>query len=96
MSTPGERVVAIRLRKVDVNEVNNKATLFPRANKTVWTMVGDQRAETAVEQLVETVLQEEDDACGGETEMLSIGEGNEKVMYVALGETLTRTEDRFD
>lgn len=47
-------------------------------------MVGDNRAETLVEQLVEAVLKKEDDDCGGTTEILSTGEGGEKLIYVAL------------
>lgn len=47
-------------------------------------MVGDQRAEASVEQIVEAVLEQEDDDCGGTTEVLSTGNGVEKFVYVAL------------
>ena len=50
----------------------------------VWNMPGDQRAESSVDQVVEVVLQEEDDSCGGLTELVKVGEGDEQIMYVAL------------
>ena len=84
MSTEGERVVAVRIREIFVKEAN-KATLDPNVkNRAIWKMVGDQRGETAGEQLVEAVLHDEDDDCGGMTEELSVGEGEEKIMYVKL------------
>lgn len=82
LSTGGERVVAIRIRKVLVKEANG-ATLDQK-NRRIWKMVGDNRAEASVEQLVEAILQEEDDDCGGTTEVLNTGDGDKKLVYVAL------------
>lgn len=88
LATKGELVVAIRVRKVvvqDANPATFKASLDQEnKNKCMWKMVGDNRAETLIEQLVEAVLEEEDDDCGGTTEILSTGEGGEKLIYVAL------------
>ncbi|KAI4210807.1 MAG: hypothetical protein LQ351_006389 [Letrouitia transgressa] len=83
ISTEGERVIAIRIRRVNVNEAG-KATVLDQRKKSIWKIVGDQRAETSVEQLVEAVLQEEDDDCGGTTEVLNAGNGDETFVYVAL------------
>lgn len=82
LSTEGERVVAVRIRRVLVKQAN-RATLDQK-NRSIWKMVGDNRAETSVEQLVEAILQEEDDDCGGTTEVLNTVDGNKKLVYVAL------------
>lgn len=82
LSTEGERVVAIRIRRVLVKEAN-EATLDQK-NRSIWKMVGDNRAAASVEQLVEAILQEEDDDCGGTTEVLNTGDGDNKSVYVAL------------
>lgn len=82
LSTEGERVVAVRIRRVLVKEANG-ATLDQK-NRSIWNMVGDNRAAVSVEQLVEAILQEEDDDCGGTTEVLNTGDGDKKLVYVAL------------
>ncbi|MCJ1343913.1 hypothetical protein MMC31_002111 [Peltigera leucophlebia] len=82
LSTEGERVVAVRIRRVLVKEANG-ATLDQK-NRSIWKMVGDNRGEALVEQLVEAILQEEDDDCGGTTEVLNTGDGDKKLVYVAL------------
>lgn len=82
LSTEGERVVAIRIRRVLVKEAN-EATLDQK-NRSIWKMVGDNRAAASVEQLVEAILQEDDDDCGGTTEVLNTGDGDNKSVYVAL------------
>ena len=77
----GERVVAVRIRKVNLNEA--KEPTLDQKNRNIWKMVGDNRAETSADQLVEAVLQEEDDDCGGMMEVVNTGEGRTFV-YVAL------------
>lgn len=65
-----------------MNEANEPT--LDQKDRSIWKMGGDQRAETSVEQLVEAVLQEEDDDCGATTVVLDTGDGDEKVVYVAL------------
>lgn len=84
LSTAGERVVAVRIRRIHVNEKKPEDSNLDQKNRSTWKMVGDQRAEASVEQLVEAVLEEKDDDCGGTTEVLSTGDGVEKFVYVAL------------
>ena len=81
LSMEGERVIAVRIRKVDLNEA--KEPTLDHRNRNIWKMLGDNRAETSTDQLVEAVLQEEDDDCGGTVEVVNTGEGRTFV-YVAL------------
>lgn len=86
LAPKGELIVAIRVRRVIVQNASPAAfeASLDQKNKCMWKMVGDNRGETLVEQLVEAVLEEEDDDCGGTTEILSTGEGDERLIYVAL------------